>query len=737
MDAALKSVNDSRAAAGLKPIDRRLGYAVSRTLGDFRKMVFEEVPNAKGELVRTVVGQIAASTRPELRRIERQVSEAAPHYTMGEEKFMGQGAHKDNAGTRQSYYREAMQALVDGDPRAENFMKVLSDTYVGDAYDYMNAKRHTLAKKGIFGSAGKEAWKTPHENAVNFMKAEVTYAETMFRWGELSKAVEELNPLLSDDSIKQPNAKDWADNYIDQAMGINPTKIGKAVNDFIGAIGDEAGIGSKNINNFGSDVKGLTNTILLGLNPMYMAINILQPLQGMPVIKSLLSSRGLDSRFDGGTGYTYLVQGLMSSLKDRTNGKLGGKMSEFETQMAKYGKDHQIFGNEILDHSSQVQNNWVHKASKVTDFGINAIESNTNRVVFSGISHLLNEAGMKVSEGLFETAFKLTKEVMHDYRPIEAPQGFQNFGTMGNLAKNLTKYKTGELSKLAAMAREIPDNGSWKPLLTTIAAQVAFAGMLGVTGVHEADQLFQYITKKMGKPMTLAGLIMQFPELMSHGVGSLAGIDLSNRLGMGDILPNSLGQAFFGGASKISDIAGAGVEAAVHPSEMNAKRFIREASPGLTAGMMDRKWFSTTNQKGEEMGISRRQSDFHNIEGQVPRNDADKFWKSIGATGVHESREKAKAYDRSVIAGNYRELRKTVISQLADDVFVHNRTLTKETLDKAREKYIKYEGDPNAFASELQHEITAQKTDATTREKLRNAQGGVTGAYNLQRIFGK
>src|SRR6202008_3312702 len=119
-----------------------------------------------------------------------------------------------------------------------------------------------------------------------------------------------------------------------------------------------------------------------------------------------------------------------------------------------------------------------------------AIESNTNRLVFSGVSHLLKDSGMKVSEGLFEAAFKLTKEIMHDYRPQEAPLLFQQFGPMGNLAKNLTKYKTGEMSKLAAMVREIPDNNSYRPLLVTMGSQIAFAGVLGLTAFHEADQLF-------------------------------------------------------------------------------------------------------------------------------------------------------------------------------------------------------------------------------------------------------
>jgi len=31
----------------------------------------------------------------------------------------------------------------------KELMKVLSDTFIGDAYDFQNAKKHTLAKKGV------------------------------------------------------------------------------------------------------------------------------------------------------------------------------------------------------------------------------------------------------------------------------------------------------------------------------------------------------------------------------------------------------------------------------------------------------------------------------------------------------------------------------------------------------------------------------------------------------------
>lgn len=736
MDAALKSINEARASMGKKPVDPRLGYAVSKMTGDFRRPVFRDSTtrfDQNGLPLKEFIGQIGSDYRIGLNKIAADVAAKHPEWTIGEEKFLGRGSHREQSGTRESAYREAVQFLQDNSHGVEDLVKVLHDSFVGDAYDYMNAKKHTMAKKGTFGSEGREAWKSSEDNALNFMKGEVTYAETMFRWGELSKGVSELAPLLSDETIKMPNAKEWANKYIDQALGINPSEFGRSIDNMMGALAKQSGVGTTPMMNVMRTSKKLTNTVLLSLNHMYLAVNALQPLQGMPVVKNLLTSRGLQLPFDFGTGYKSLFDGALTTLKSSTNGKL----SPFEQQMMAFGKRAQIFGNEILDSSSLISKDKAYYAEKVTSLGINSIESGTNQMVFAAVSHMLDEAGMKTSEGLFETAFKLTKMVMHDYRPIEAPMGFNVAGAGGTLAKNLTKYRTGQASQMMMLAREIPNNAAFRPLAAGLITQAAFGGILGIMGFQEADWIVTQVSKKMGHPTTLTKLVLDhIPDLFSYGMGSVIGLDLTNRLGNPSFLPDTLSQAFFGGSSKIADIATAGYHAVTSPSEMNTKRLVREVTPGSFTGPMDRSWFSTTNAKGEEMGVSRKPSDFHNVQGQVIRNDTDKMWKDFGATGMHESREKTVKYNNDVVSKNYDELRKGVISDLADDYFSKGR-LDPFALKQAREKYMKYEGDPNSFAANINKEIMDQKTSAQQRDMLQNSNNNVTNVNKLKRMFNR
>lgn len=726
---ALKSINEARAVQGKKPVDPRIGYALSQMDGDFRKPVFIE----KTDGTREFIGQIGSDYRISLNKIEAKLKEAHPEWIIGEEHYLGKGAHRDANGTRQSAYRAAMQLLVDNNPHTENLVKVLHDNIVGDAYDYMNAKKHTLAKKGTFGSEGREMWKSSEENALKFMKAEVLYTETMFKWSELSKGVEELAPLLSAKEVNMPNAKAWAEAYIDKAMGINPTMLGKGFDNILAAVSQHTGIGSSVITGTGLGTKSLTNKTLLALNPMFLAANILQPMTGMPKLKALMNARGVTGlNFDGGTGYRYLGEAAATMLKSSE------KKSTFEKAIDHYGHEHSLFGNEILDHSSQIHKGKAYYASKVTDFGINGVESSTNQAVFIAVSHMLKDGGMRVGDGLFETAQKMTKMVMHDYSPMEASPIFQHLGPVGMLSKNLTKYKMGEASQLAFFAREIPTKGDARPLAVHTAVTIAYAGIFGMMGFSLADQAYQMLTKRLGKPDTLTRLLMDnAPTIMTHGaLGHALGVDLTKRMGSPDFIPSSLGEAAFPGGSKAYDAAAAVGHAAMNPTEMNAKRALRELSPNIINGTLDRTWFATHDAKGNELGVSRKLSDKHDLQGQVPRTDGDKIWKTLGAQGEHESIEKLKKFNNDTISGNYADLRKSVLAKLDDAYFANGNKFNMKDLAEARKKFIALQGDPNEFAAKTNKMAMDLKTSAKQRD-LMGAGNSVNGAYKLKRMFNK
>jgi hypothetical protein len=191
-------------------------------------------------------------------------------------------------------------------------------------------------------------------------------------------------------------------------------------------------------------------------------------------------------------------------------------------------------------------------------------------------------------------------------------------------------------------------------------------------------------------------------------VFSFLGIDMSKRLGVADVIPNSLGEAMFPGGSKLVDVAGAGLSALGDPSEMNLKRFAREAAPGIAQGPMDRAWFSQETPQGE-LAVNRR-----TLDGQVLRTDADKRAKNFGFTGINESVTKQKIYDLSQQDMAYAQLRASVLKKVANKLFVSG-----QVDPKLIQKYMDYEGDPNVLQKDIESLVVDQKIDVVTAAKLK------------------
>jgi hypothetical protein len=326
----------------------------------------------------------------------------------------------------------------------------------------------------------------------------------------------------------------------------------------------------------------------------------------MPGMKAMLIARGLDAGFDFGTGYSYLAEGGATAMKRN----LSVPMSAFEKQMVEYGSKNHVYGSDMIEHSSRVRKNAGYYAERVGNAVAGKIESGTRQLMFFGFSHLLKENGMKVNDGLFEAANNLTDMAMNNYSALERPQIYNTLGPVGDLAVNLQSYKHNELSRLALFARHAAEHKSMRPILAQMSATVAFGGLLGFVAFEEADWLYRMITKAAGAPDSLTNRIIALsetvnkkvfdetngkvdaPYVVSHGLPSLLGIDMSRSLGLTDVVPDTLGAAFFPGGSKLGEMAGSAYDLAKSPSEMNAKRAARAFAPIGAQGIVDNALFT-------------------------------------------------------------------------------------------------------------------------------------------------
>lgn len=702
-DYALKSINDARAAAGKPPVDPRLGYVAGVFNGDFRR-VFYKTENGQ----KVVAGVVGDNTKFGLDRLTKAIKEKHPDWIEGEDRYMG-GTGR-SLGERQKAFEEALEFLGENDPNVRSLVETYNETMTRDAYNYLNQKKHTKQKRGVEGSEGKKEWQTVEKNALEGMKAQIKYLENSYKWAELSKAAKELQPMLSDPDINMPNAKDWSNKYIDRALGISDNDFGKAIDKMMDGIAKSTGVGPSVISNAASGAKNVSAKLLLGFaNLPFLVTNLVQPLVGAPTMASFLASRGLDKGAIAGSAFKAAKMLMERDPKG------------FNKEALAWADEHGIMTSEIFDHSSNIQKGARYYGNKIAEFGIGPIEEATRATTFFTLSHALKDAGLTVKDGLFETAQKMTNMVMTDYRAIEAPKVYNSLGPMGHLAANLMRFKHNQLSAMSFYAREIKNNKSLAPFGVAMATNIATAGILGTIGFQEADKLYTMITTALGKPDTLTNVVLQNSNtLAAHGIFSAAtNIDWSNRLGLQDVVPNSVGEALFPGGNRLVDAAAAVPD--LFGTSADRMRASREFLPNSLRGAADRMFFE--DEKGRAVNPK-------DLQPTVERTDTDKFAKTFGLTGVNESDQKAKLYQQRLIDKAYADTRKGALKTVMDDLYTSGK-LNQE----AMQKYLDAEGDPTTLTNAIaKFQEGRQMTEYQRKLLAASAAGSVNQALRLKRL---
>jgi len=725
----MTKMNEVMAATGQKPVSARVAYLASRASGDFRRLVYKEVKKPDGTVERTPVSILGANTSSRLKADAEKLQAAHPEWVIGEEKYYGGSSAKGNA-------TEGFTAMLDLISKDNPDVRLLADhvneILSKDAFNYMNAKTHTMAKKGITGMEGRKELSNAVENARDGMQAQINYAERMIEWANMSKAVQELKPILhKTNGLDMPNAKAWSEDYVQHALGNNPGLVGKHLDQALAAAFEKAGVGPSIMRQIPAKAKSFVNGILLGFgNIGFMAMNLVQPFTSSPAMMAFLKGRGLEKSFDAGTGYRYLGDAINTAWNDLN----GGTLSPVEKGAFEYAKKNHVYSSDLFDASNKATKDFGHYWDKGIQIGAGAIEMRTRQIAFLSYVKLLHENGMTKEKGLYETAHNLTDLQMNNYSPVEMPKVYTEMlgKTVGSMPANLMSYKHNELSRLAMMVNEIGRSKTAAPLLTHIASSLAFAGVLGTIGYAEADAIVKLISKLNGTPTSLTKILLdnpEIPEQLKYGVGSNVGIDLTSRLATGALVPGHVIDAIMPGAGKIVNIATAGAEAIMKPSEFNTKNFVRELAPNSVAGVLDRSWFSKDNAKGEEMSISRTTG---KPIGDV-RNEADKVWKTLGLTGMHEAKEKSKLWENAQINKWYADKQKSVVEQ-ATKQFAMDSTIPKDFATK----FIKVQGDPATLESLLNKMIFEGSVDQKTAQTLYNATAGtIASTHKLLRLQGQ
>lgn len=722
-------LNTRRAELGLAPMDARVGHMAGRFMGDFAQMIYKD-----GK----VVGRIAGNTKWELQKASKYMMEQHPDYEFGPHEYNAIGKGRRPA-DRFGGLMEALNFLSKADGDVGKLMESYRNFLQKDALNFRNTMQHAKDKVkdagGVVGSEGNKPWESAVKNAVEGMKAQLSYFEQGYEWMAMERAVSDLKPLLGDEGvIKQtPNAVDWAKRYVDHSMGRGQGKLSDAVNWFASFIGEATGIGHSNLLHGNAQLKHLVMQKFMGLgNIPFTVTQLMQPLAVQPAMIRLLRARGLE--FSTSKAQLNATETYLHSLIE---GHDSVKLSTFEKSAMQYADQMSIFDVKMADHTKDINANAFKEGyNKLADLNITAPEHLTRGMSFLFYAHLLKDAGIPAKD-IFGAAENMTNFTMVNYHPMERPMGYAKLGWIGDVASTLTRYKHNQYSQLAFYGREAirSDNGlkSSVPLGAFVGASLAFGGAMGFFAYNEADSAYQLFSEHvLKKPNSLTNLMLgnHLPEFLTHGLFSTIGIDMTTRFSNANLLPNSIGEAVMPYGSAIWDLAKSTGRLILDPtSTTKQKQFVKSIAPQSIQGVLENHMF--TDKKADNKNLYINNTDGPNIgKGRVYRTDAEMTQRAFGFRSVQESKELAKNYSDSQIEKQHANIVDNLLEKVKYEAMDGSLTSTK--LQNYATKAAQHGEDPSAFTGKYVAWGIDRQLSQSQQQLLRNAQKGFKGAFNIK-----
>lgn len=725
-DKFFDQINEVRATAGLNPMDKRVAHIAGRFMGDFSRFVFD----ANGK----IVARIAGSTRGELAKISKYLADKHPEWQLGKREYNTLGKGKRPA-DRFSGLMEAINFITKTDSDAAKLMESYRDYMQKDAINYLNATRSAKAKVkdagGIIGSEGHKEWLDNVKNADEGMKAQIAYFEQGYSWMAMEKAVNDLKPLLGDEEVMKqtPNAAEWGKQYLDHAMGRNQGPIADAANWTASKIGELTGIGHSNLFKATNLVKHYTMQKFMGLlNIPFSITQLMQPFQVHPAMVTLLKGRGLE--FSARDAQVKASHTFLKTLTDQA-----GPLNTFEKQALDYAEKMGIMDVKMADHTKDINESKIMETyHKIADLNITIPERLTRGNSFLFYSHLLKDAGIPTKD-IFGAAENMTNMTMVNYHPIERPMGYAKLGWLGDIASTLTRYKHNQASQAAFYTREGAMSGQgvkgFTPLAAFLATSLAFGGVMGFFGFQEADSMYQLVSEKLGHPDSLTNVVLSsgMPEIISHGVFSSMGLDMTTRFSNANLIPNSIPEALMPFGSAVLDMAQSTGRFILNPGKTTGKQLIKSLAPQSVQGILENQLFTEKQPDGKNLYVNGTEGP--NLgKGRVYRTDDEMAQRNFGFRSMRESKELAKNYADSQIEKGNKAVVDSIFSKVKYDTM--DGKIDQAKLASYIQRAAKYGESPDAFISKLTTWQRDRHLSQTQQQQLQNALGGFRGAVNIK-----
>lgn len=596
--ALLDAQNASRADLGFKPIEAHEGWFTDVWKGQYKTAVMDK----DGD----VIAFITTDTKLGQQKAREYYSKKHPGATFGSMLYSGLNGKK-NVDVF-SGLNDVLAIIAKNDPKMAEILAKGQEVQKLANNDLFGVSKHELRKSGkVGGSEGNKPWLSRDQNAKEAARAMIDYFETAIEHTALQKPLAEINKILLDTEINQPNAKESLRRYGEHISG-KTGDVGKAIDgifDLVAAI-PVVGFGSRAPINFLGHVKSAMNRKFMGFNLGFLGAQILQPAQTWAPVASMFASKLGLPQHDVMTAFARGSQwALVENLAKWYEQPSLGIAPEYIKIAIAHAEARGIHAFNELELSHRATKTKVaRKAGEMADFTVSAGDRMTKLPAFLGLVDMLHIGGGIPLKDSLAIAEKGLESGMTNYHPWERPQMYQRLGVLGQFAGGLTTFKHSQANLYAKTIQEaFGKTKDPRSMLMMTGSMVFFAGITGLMGYAEADQLYSKIMElTTGKPRTIReDLLKNLPDFLKNGVLSAAsGLNWQAKVSAADMVPDTLTKAASPHLEAAGKVVGSVAQAVNDPSNVNIKNAVQELMPTGLSKLSER--LMNTDEQGQILG---------------------------------------------------------------------------------------------------------------------------------------
>lgn len=697
--------NDKRMAAGLDPLKYREGHWPGIFKGDYRTLVLDKDGS--------VIGYIGTDTKWTQKKVRDEILKKYPEAKFTDMKRTSLGGHAVK-GDIFSGLRDLMQVLSKTDPRFKDIMDITERTVAQKADSLFGAELHARDKKGIFGSEGKKFWKNDHDNATEALKAYFEYWEEGMVSHHMIPVEAQLHSVMQNPALDHmPRAKEYVNDYVKGMTGRSLSREGEALNTLIDApfklIGVGPSVPRQLVNQFTKRMGQLTQGFM---NIPYTAMQFLQiPQTAWPLMQRTARELGINPA-QVAQSHAYAVNAGFKMMQEKFLGK--ADVTPEMQAMLDYAESKGLLTfSEFEDVYQVTQGKIAQTADTVVDWNRRLSEQSTRPFVFFTFVDLLRKGGVPENE-VMGMAYNLTQDSMVDYSLRERALMFQKMGVLGQTAGNLQQFSLSYMDQMARWTKEAA-KGNPGPLLLGMTVLMTYAGLQGLPFYTTANNIVEEITDKFfGDKKSINTIVAENApqwlktDVVQYGLlSSWSGYNISGRLGMADVVPESVVDAISPYAGTAGKMATSLYDLAKHRDSLAASTAARQWAPASLRGVVENKLL--TSPEGYTI----------NKEGQFdyPRTPQDIQARKYGLTSLEEAKSKQTMWQghESALADEDRVAK--VGSNMIRRIFSGGQIyLNSERFKNDMQEYTSRGGDPEQFVRNL--EKAAVDRQLTTKQRL-------------------